>query len=81
MAKFGLGQIGNDTPQWAKNIFRIYFFVSKALIGWAAATSLFSKETLGEILLFITLFLDPVVFGFSKMFGVNVEENKEEEEK
>lgn len=68
------GAIMAQTPSWAKWMFRIYFFTSKALLGYFAATSLFSKEVLLETTLFITLFLDPVIYGFSKMFGIEKEE-------
>lgn len=74
MTQFGINQIGKDTPQWAKNMFRIYFFASKAFIGYAAATTLFSKDTLNEMILLITLFIDPIVYGFSKMFGIGANE-------
>lgn len=63
-----------ETPTWAKWMFRIYFLLSKALIGYCAATTLFSKDTLLEITLFVTLFLDPVIYGFSKMFGIEKDE-------
>ncbi len=76
MTKFGIGQIGNVTPAWAKYGFRIYFFVSKAVVGWMAATSIIDKETLGEVTLFITLLSDPIVYGVSKMFGVQPEESE-----
>lgn len=75
MTKFGIDQIGNATPPWAKYIFRIYFFVSKAFVGWMAATSIIDKETLGEVTLFITLLSDPIVYGVSKMFGVQPDKN------
>lgn len=69
-SKFGFGQIGKYTPQWAKWFFRIYFFISKAFVGWAAATSIFDKTTLYEITLFVTLLLDPIFYGASKMVGI-----------
>lgn len=77
MTKFGIRQIGNSTPKWAKWFFRIYFFLSKAFVGWAAATSVFDKATLYEIVLFITLFLDSVFYSVSKMFGIQESELKE----
>lgn len=83
MAKFGIDQIGKTTPRWAKYVFRIYFFLSKAFVGWAAVTSLFDKSFLLELTLFITLFSDPVIYAFSKMFGLTDSEiyiqNKEDE--
>lgn len=71
---FGLGSLEKETPLWAKWIFRGYFVFSKALIGWLAATQLFPKETLIEVVYFITLLLDPIFFGLSKLFGVQVDQ-------
>lgn len=76
MTKFGIGQIGNDTPKYAKYAFRVYFFTSKAFIGWAAATDIFSEQFTHNITLFITLLADPILFGLSKMFGPTPEESE-----
>ena len=76
MANFGVAQIGKTTPQWAKYMFRIYFFMSKAFIGWAAATTIFSPEFVTNANLMVTLLIDPVFYGFSKMFGVTPEESE-----
>jgi len=74
--KFGIGQIGNETPQFAKNAFRIYFFASKALIGWFAYTKLFPPEWIYEAMGIVTLLLDPIVYGLSKMVGVVPEKDE-----
>lgn len=70
---FGFDQIENQTPPIAIWIFRSYFILSKAFLGWAAAVGIFSPEHLKVITLTITLLLDPVVLGFSKLFGVEPE--------
>ena len=74
--KFGIGQIGNETPIWAKNIFRIYFFASKALIGWFAYTKLLTPNVIYEAMGVVTLLLDPIVYGLSKMVGVVPEKDE-----
>lgn len=72
---FGLSQVNNETPEWANWIFRGYFIISKALIGYLAALSALhgikiSVDTFTLITVTINLLLDPVVYGFSKLFGV-----------
>lgn len=67
---FGLGQLENQTPVFANWIFRIWFILSKALIGWIAATTLFSHSVQYEMTVTITLLLDPLFFGISKLFGI-----------
>lgn len=74
MAKFGFGQIANKSPRWAVNLFRVYFFTSKAFIGWGTATDMIEKSTMVNVTLFITLLADPILFGFSKMFGITQED-------
>jgi hypothetical protein len=69
--KFGPSQISNETPAWAKWMFRITFIVTTALIGWIAATNLFPQNTKYEITLLLKLLIDPIVYGISKMFGVD----------
>lgn len=72
---FGLDQINNPTPEYANWIFRGYFIISKAVIGYLGAISALkgigmSLITFTVIILTITLLLDPIVLGFSKLFGV-----------
>lgn len=67
---FGLNQINNPSPDWASWIFRGYFIISKAFIGWAAAVTLFSTKEQFIIVTTISLLADPVMLGFSKLFGI-----------
>lgn len=67
---FGLGQIANPTPEFANWIFRGYFIISKAFIGWAAAVTLFTTKEQFIIVTTISLLLDPIMLGFSKLFGI-----------
>ena len=66
---FGLNSLSKPTPAFAKNIFYLYFILSKAAIGWLGYTKLIPYTVLYEMLGFITLMLDPIVLGLSKMFG------------
>lgn len=73
---FGLNQINTTTPSWAKWFFRIVFFLNKILSAYIAATNLIEPAAKYEITLFLTLVIDPLAFGFSKMFGITVEEKE-----
>ncbi len=79
MTKFGIKQLKNDTPEWAKWIFRSWFFISKALLGWLSYTKLIESNTLHELIGVFSLLIDPIMFGFSKMFGIVP--NKDNDEK
>lgn len=72
--KFGLKQIGNETPVWALWLFRVVFLLTKIIVGYIAATNLLSPDAKYEITLFLTLVIDPLAFGFSKMFGIEIED-------
>lgn len=76
---FGLNQMNSTTPTWAKWFFRIVFLFNKIIVAYIAATNLISPEAKYEITLFLTLIIDPLAFGFSKMFGITVEENEKPE--
>ena len=73
-SKFGVKQIKKTTPAWALWMFRIVFLVTKIVVGYIAATNLLSPDSKYEVTLFLTLLVDPLAFGLSKMFGVTVEE-------
>lgn len=66
---FGFASISKDTPKFAKNLFYLYFILSKAIIGWLGYTKLFDAHMLYELIGIITLLLDPVMLGVSEMFG------------
>lgn len=73
---FGLNQINKTTPSWAKWFFRIVFFLNKILAAYIAATNLIDPAAKYEITLFLTLVIDPLAFGFSKMFGITADEKE-----
>lgn len=73
--KFGLKMIGSETPSSALWLFRSYFIISKAIIGYLAAISQvkelhISITLLTVVSLTVTLLLDPIALGVSKMYGV-----------
>lgn len=67
---FGLSQISNPTPEMANWIFRGYFIISKAVIGWLSAVHITDDKQTQMIVLTISLLGDPIMLGFSKLFGV-----------
>lgn len=73
---FGLNQVNSTTPSWAKWFFRIVFLFNKIIVAYIAATNLISPEAKYEITLFLSLVVDPLAFGFSKMFGIVIDEEK-----
>lgn len=73
---FGFDQISSTTPSWAKWFFRIVFLFNKIIMAYIAATNLISPEAKYEITLFLTLVIDPLAYGFSKMFGITIEEKE-----
>ncbi len=68
--KFGLSQIGNKTPLWAKWIFRTIFLLTTITISWLAATNILPEEQKYEWTLFLKVVIDPLAYGLSKMFGI-----------
>lgn len=74
---FGLNQVNSTTPLWAKWFFRIVFFLNKILAAYIAATNLIEPAAKYEITLFLTLVIDPLAFGFSKMFGITADEKED----
>lgn len=63
--------IKNESPKWAKWMFRVTFIVTTAITGYVAATNHFTDPVKYEITLVLKLLVDPIVFGISKMFGVD----------
>lgn len=72
---FGLDQVNNPTPEFANWIFRGYFIISKAAIGYicgisAAGALAIPVKTMLLYTLTVSLLLDPIMYGFSKLFGI-----------
>lgn len=72
---FGFSQLENETPEWANWIFRGYFIISKAMVGYLAGLTALKELnisilTLTVVMLTINILLDPIMYGFSKLFGI-----------
>lgn len=63
----------SETPMWAKNMFRVTFVLTSAVTIFIAGTNLFSEEVKYELMLGLKA-LDAVIYGLSKMFGIEKEE-------
>lgn len=63
----------STTPKWAKNMFRITFVLTSAFTIFIAGTNLFEESIKYELMLGLKS-LDAVIYGLSKMFGVEVKE-------
>lgn len=72
---FGLNQVGNTTPQWAKWMFRGTIVVTAVIAFWVGGTSTLSSELKEEMLLMLKA-IDMAVFGLSKMFGIEITNDK-----
>ena len=62
----------SPTPTWAKNMFRITFVLTGAITIFIAGTNSVDESFKYELMLGIKS-LDAVVWGLSKMFGVEIE--------
>lgn len=65
--------LNTPTPTWAKNMFRITFVVTSALTLFMAGTNLIEESIKYELILGLKT-LDALIYGLSKMFGVEREE-------
>lgn len=73
--KVVFGAINSVTPTWAKWIFRATLILTSVLSFWIASTGLISEPIKLEIVLALKG-LDLLTFGFSKMFGITLDETK-----
>lgn len=73
--KFGLGQIGNKTPDWAKWAFRIFFYVTQTINLGLIMFSDIPVETKLKLTEYVT-FANLAVHGLSKMWGVEDDTTK-----
>jgi len=62
-----------ETPRWAKTMFRATFLITSAVTVFVAGTNLISEDIKFEVMLLLKA-LDVVIYGFSKMFGIEREE-------
>ena len=73
--KVTFGAINAVTPPFAKWIFRSTLILTSVVSFWIASTGLVSEANKLEIVLALKG-LDLLVFGFSKMFGITIDESK-----
>lgn len=78
-AKFGISQVFANTPLWAKVMFRVTFILTTAICTWVAATNIFPQTSKYEITIFLKLLVDPLMYGISKMFGIQLKEEEKPE--
>jgi hypothetical protein len=71
--KFGFGQFENETPMWAINSFRITLLLTFVATFIVATDQEIPRELAVRIGVYLKA-LDLLVFGISKMFGVEIEE-------
>lgn len=71
---FGIEGLNNRTPLWAKNAFRITLLLTSVATFIIAGDAKIDAELAVQIGVYLKG-LDLFVFGLSKMFGVEVEEN------
>lgn len=76
--KFGPSQVVKVTPLWAKWMFRAVFILSGVAVFIVAGDAEIPANTKARIMLYLAG-LDRAVFGFSKMFGVEVAQREEEQ--
>lgn len=72
---FGIDQLDNRTPLWAKNAFRITLLLTSVATFIIAGDAKIDAELAVQIGVYLKG-LDLLVFGLSKMFGVEIEEKK-----
>jgi hypothetical protein len=73
--KFGFGQIPKTTPEFAKWAFRIVLYVA-AVANFIIATVTEIPVPIAMIIAKYSLYAVTLVHGFSKMFGLQVEDPK-----
>lgn len=69
-----MGQISNSTPEWANWIFRGWLIMSNALTGFITTLAAIKGINLTPVEIGIIMasinFLNLIVYGFSKLFGI-----------
>lgn len=73
MTKFGISQINNHTPKWVKLAFGILIILTSAATFLIASTTQIPNETKVELTVYIKTF-EIIIFGISKLFGIEKEE-------
>jgi len=73
MTKFSPQAVALETPRWAKIMFRIVFLLTTAFTLFIAGTNLIEENVKFELMLAVKS-LDVMIYGISKMFGIEKEQ-------
>lgn len=74
----GFNQMGQETPLWAKWMFRITMLLTTGITVFVAGTQLLPEAYKYEVMLILKA-IDPIMYGISKMFGVPITETPKTE--
>ena len=72
---FSVKALNSTTPNWAKNMFRITLLLTSVASFILVSDEAIPAETVGRIMLYLRAF-DLLVYGLSKMFGIEIEKNE-----
>ena len=75
MVKFSPKALVLETPRWAKVMFRIVFLLTTAFTIFVMGTNLIREDLKFELMLAVKS-LDVIIYGVSKMFGIEVEKEQ-----
>ena len=75
---FGIDQITKETPMWAKWMFRIVFLLTTVAVFIISAEPSIDDALKVRLNLYLTG-LDMLVYGLSKMFGVKLKKENDNE--
>lgn len=75
--KFGLDQVSQPTPEWAKWMFRIFFYASSFTSFIMTIDASIPAATVISVVKYLSI-ATMAVHGFSKLFGVDVTVYEEE---
>ncbi len=73
---FGIKHITKQTPPWAKWMFRVVFLITTVAIFIIGSAEAIAAPVRVRIGIYLKGF-EMLIYGFSKMFGVNIEPNIE----
>jgi hypothetical protein len=72
--KFGIGQMGKETPKWAKMMFKIFFYIT-SIAGLAVTSFTNIPPNAKATVLEIVVFANTAMHMFSQMFGLDDSES------
>ena len=71
---FSVKALNSTTPRWAKNMFRVTLLLTSITSFIIVSDETIPDETAERIILYLRA-ADLLVYGLSKMFGVEIQEN------